>query len=117
MSDSLVTPWTIACQAPLSMGFPKQEYCSGLPFTSPGDLPDSGIESTSPALAGRFSTTEPPGKPLFINVFLTFPKRTKGNKCSDYNSIGCNSLLVEDKFSKLKIVIKYYNLLCLLVFV
>ena len=49
---------------PLSMGFPRQEYWSGLPFPSPGDLPDPGIELVSPASAGRFSTTEPPGKPL-----------------------------------------------------
>ena len=59
-----VTPWTIAHQAPLSMGFPRQEDCSGLPFPSPGHLPDPGIESASPALAGGFFTTEPPGKPL-----------------------------------------------------
>ena len=53
MSDSFGTPWTIACQAPLSMGFPKQEYWSGLPFPSPGDLANPGIEHTSPALAGK----------------------------------------------------------------
>ena len=57
------TPWTIAHQAPLSMGFSKQEYWSGLPFPSPGDLPHPGIEPASPALAGRFFTAEPPGKP------------------------------------------------------
>ena len=50
-------------QAPLSMGFPRQEYWSGLPCPPPGDLPDPGIEPASPALAGRFFTTEPPGKP------------------------------------------------------
>ena len=54
---------TIVCQALLSLGFPRQEYWSELPFPSPGDLPDPGIESTSPALADRFFTTEPPGKP------------------------------------------------------
>ena len=43
---TLVTPWTVACQAPLSMGFPRQEYCSGLPFPSPGDCPNLGIETT-----------------------------------------------------------------------
>ena len=58
-----VTPWTIAHQAPLSMGFSRQEYWSRLPFPSPGDLPNSGIKSVSPALAGKFFTTEPPGKP------------------------------------------------------
>ena len=49
MSNS-ATPWTIACQAPLSMGFSRQEYWSGLPFPSPGDLPDAGIEHRSPTL-------------------------------------------------------------------
>ena len=57
------TLWTAACQTPLSMGFPRQEYWSGLPFASPGDLLDPRIEPESPALAGRFFTTEPPGKP------------------------------------------------------
>ena len=52
-----VTPWTIAHQAPLSMGFPRQEYWSGLPFPSPGDLPDSGIKPASPALAAGCFTT------------------------------------------------------------
>ena len=62
MPDSFVIPWTVACQAPLSMGFSRQEYLSGLPFTLSGDLPDPGIEPMSPALAGGFFTTEPPGK-------------------------------------------------------
>ena len=55
----LVTPWTVACQAPLSMGFSRQEYWSGLPCPPPGDLLDPGIEpaSLSYALAGRFFTT------------------------------------------------------------
>ena len=63
MSDSFVTPWTVAQQAPLSMGFPRQEYRSGYPFPSPGDLPSPGIKPGSPTLAGRFFTAEPPGKP------------------------------------------------------
>ena len=53
------TPWIVALQAPLSMGFPRQEYWSGLPFPHPGDLPDPGIEPVSPALAGGFFTTAP----------------------------------------------------------
>ena len=53
-------------QAPLSMGFPRQEYWSGLPSPSPGDLPHPGIEPASSALAGRFFTTEPPGKPSLL---------------------------------------------------
>ena len=58
-----VTPWTVACQAPLSMEFSRQEYWSGLPFPSPGDLSNPGIEPTASALAGRFYMTVPPGKP------------------------------------------------------
>ena len=50
------TLWTVACQAPLSMGFSREEYWNALPFPSPGDLPDLGIELGSPALAGRFFT-------------------------------------------------------------
>ena len=61
MSDS-ATPWTVARQAPLSMGFPRQEYWSGLPFPSLGDLPDPGIKPLSAAWAGRFFTAEPSGK-------------------------------------------------------
>ena len=71
MSDSLVVPWTVACQAPLSMGFPRQEHWSGLPFPPPGDLPDPGIEPLSlmsPALAGRFFSTESLGKPNILNI-------------------------------------------------
>ena len=55
-----VTPWSVARQAPLSMGFPRQGYWSGLPFPSPEDLPNPRIEPTSPALAGGLFTTEPP---------------------------------------------------------
>ena len=60
------TPWTVARQAPLSMELSWQEYWSGFSFPPPGDLPDLGIEPTSPAspvLAGGFFTAEPPGKP------------------------------------------------------
>ena len=57
------TLWTVAHLAPLSMGFSRQEYWSGLPFPSPGDLPDPGIEPRSPALQADALTSEPPGKP------------------------------------------------------
>ena len=66
MSDSLVTPWTVALLAPLSMGFLRQEYWSGLPFPTSGDLSNSGTEPESPALAGRFFATEPPSKPVVL---------------------------------------------------
>ena len=58
-----MTPWTVAHQAPLAVGFFRQEYGSGLPFPSPGHLPNPGIEPSSPALVGGLFTTEPPGKP------------------------------------------------------
>ena len=57
------TRWTVAYQASPSMGFSRQEYWSGLPFPSPGDLPDLGIKPRSPALEADALTSEPPGKP------------------------------------------------------
>ena len=71
MSDSFVTPWTVACQAPLSMGFPRQEDWSGLPFPPPGDLPGLGIELASSVLTDRFFTVEPPGKP-HVYVYIIY---------------------------------------------
>ena len=68
-----MTPWTVARQALLSMGFSRQEYWSGLPFPSSGDLSDPGIEPMSPvslALAGRFLTTEPPGDPTHTYIYI-----------------------------------------------
>ena len=62
MSALFVTPWTVAHQAPPFMGFPRQEYGSGLPWPSPGDLPDPGIKPGSPALQADALTSEPPGK-------------------------------------------------------
>ena len=62
VSDTFATPWTVALQAPLPMGFPRQEYWSGLPYSFPGDLPDPWIKPASPALAGRLFITVPPGK-------------------------------------------------------
>ena len=66
-----MTPWTVVRQASLSMGFPRQEYWSGLPFPSPGDLPNPGIESAYLALAGRFFTYEPPEKPSWLILEFT----------------------------------------------
>ena len=57
-----VTPWTVAYQTPQSMEFSRQEYWSGLPFPSPGDLPDPGIKPVSPALQADALLSEPPGK-------------------------------------------------------
>ena len=80
-----MTPWTVALQTSLSMEFFRQEYWSGLPFPSPGDLPERGMEPMSlesPVLVGRFFTTAPPGKPsiniLLINNIVHFPSEHKG---------------------------------------
>ena len=62
LCPTLATPWTVAHQAALSVGFPRQEYWSRLPFPSPGDLPNPGIEPGSPALQADSIATEPPGK-------------------------------------------------------
>ena len=66
-----VTQCTVACWAPLSMGFSKQEYWGGLPFPTPGDLPDPGMEPVSPALAGEFFPSEAPGKPAWLTCLLS----------------------------------------------
>ena len=59
---TLCDPWTVAHQAPPSMGFSRQEYWSGLPFPSPGDLPDPGIKPRSPTLQADALTSAPPGE-------------------------------------------------------
>ena len=67
-----MTPWTVACQAPLSMGFSRQEYWSGLPFPSPGDFPDPGIKLGSPALQADSLLSEPSGNPSTFVLIFTF---------------------------------------------
>ena len=64
-----VTPWTVVHQAPLCMEFPRQEYWSGLPLPTPGDLPNPGIKPASLALAGKFFTTVSPRKPILYYIF------------------------------------------------
>ena len=78
VSDSFATPQTIAHLAPLSVGFTRQEYWSGLPLPSPGHLPNPRTEPQSPALTGRFFTTVPPGKPqLCLLAFILNMKSSK----------------------------------------
>ena len=100
-----VTPWTAAYQAPLSMVFSRQEYWSGLPFPSPGDLPDPGIEPGSPAFQVDALTSEPPGKPIIINIYLyilvfmfLFSKflSSVGNDitCPQFIQVQCQSLTI-----------------------
>ena len=75
----LMTPWTKACQAPLSMGFPRQEYWSGLPFPPPGDLPNWPRDQTHiSCTVDRLFTTEPPGKPQICISSISPMQRTKG---------------------------------------
>ena len=66
------TPWTVDYQAPSSMGFSRQEYWSGLPFPSPGDLPNPGIKPGSPALQANSVPAEPPEKPTNTGVGSLF---------------------------------------------
>ena len=70
LSDSLVSPWTVARQAPLSMGFSRPEYWSGLPFPSPGNRPDPGIEMGSPTLQPDCLSSELPGKFLHEGMYV-----------------------------------------------
>ena len=76
-----VIPRTVAHQAPLSMGFPRQEYWSGLPCPPPGDLPDPGIEPAPPASQADSLPTEPPGKPFSNGVHPHISWDTFGNAC------------------------------------
>ena len=69
VSDS-ATPWTVAYQAPLFLGLPRQEYWSGLPFPSPGDLPNPGIKPRSPILQADALPSEPPGKPHVLERLI-----------------------------------------------
>ena len=82
MSDS-VTPWTVVHQALLSMGFSRQEYWSGLPFPSKGDLPNAGIKPRSLALQGDSLLSEPPGKPIHIyDPHITWDTHVQKHCCS-----------------------------------
>ena len=74
---TLCDPWTVAHQAPPSMGFSRQEYWSGLPFPSPGDLPNPGIEPRSPTLQADALTSAPPGKPNTLANIVAYQRVTK----------------------------------------
>ena len=107
MSSSFETQWTVTHQAPLSMGFPRQEYWSGLPFPSSGDLPVPGTEPMSPALAGGFITAEPPGKPDSIvnSVNWQYYEPTSVSSqmfsfSSLFNSLTFNITWAQSKFSR-----------------
>ena len=89
------TPWTVACQVPLSLGFPRQEYWSRLPFPPPKDFFTQGSEPeslASPALAGRFFTIEPPGKPVIHAWSTDFLQKYQDNSIKYVNTI-CYAML------------------------
>ena len=94
-SDSFATQWTAAYLAPLSIVFPRQEHWSGLPFPFPGALPNPGTEPESLALAGRFFTTETPGKLTYINTKFYLK----------YLSSACKMLVKTKKYDRKK---RYY---------
>ena len=87
MSDSFVSPGTVACQVPLSMGFPRHEYWSELTFPSSGDLPDSGIEPVSPALEGRFFAISATGEAPKVKVSVVQSCPTLCDLCYVFLSI------------------------------
>ena len=86
---TLCDPWTVVGQAPPSMGFSRREYWTGLPFPSPGDLPDSGIKPRSPALQADSLPSEPPGNPVWYftrkQFRLYFQKVTKVPRITNYD--------------------------------
>ena len=97
MSDPFVTPWTVAYQAPLSMGFPRQEYWSWLPFPSPGDLPDPGIEPTSALAGGFFGGSVVKNPPAEQEAWVQSPEERNPSplQCSslgDPSPLQCSSL-------------------------
>ena len=90
-----VTPRTVAHQAPLSMGFSRQEYWSGLPFPPTGNLSDPGIKSVNPALAGGFFTIALPGKPMNCRTLDSLTMSWKSSVKRNYwTSMKINSLLL-----------------------
>ena len=95
VAKTLLRPHGLVCQAPLSMGFPRQEYWSGLPFPSSGDLPNQGIKPESPALQGRFFTIEPPGNIQYMVVItMSFIVSTFSSCSSKKKTSGCYTQVI-----------------------
>jgi len=91
MSNSFATPWVIDCQTPLSMGFPRQEYWNGLPFTSPVDLPDPGIKPASSTLQASFLPLSLQGN---VYKIMSFEKREFSvQMCMSFLSFSCPAAL------------------------
>ena len=79
-------PWTVACQAPLSMGFPRQKHWSGLPWPPPGDLPNPGVKPQVSCIAGGFFTTEPPEELLIKLLLLLLSRFSRVRLCDPVDS-------------------------------
>ena len=94
--STLVTPWTVALQAPLSIGFPRQEYWSGLPFHSPGHLADPRIKPLSPDLQADSLPTEPPGNPC--TLILIYLKTEVYAKAQSSKAVVPNLFGTRDQF-------------------
>ena len=94
MSDSFATPWTAAHQAPLSIRFSRQGYWNGLPFPSPGDLPNPGIEPRSPALQADSLPTELRGKLQYFLRGKNIIKRKTEEKIDEKSSSSLDSVIL-----------------------
>ena len=106
MPNSFASPWSVARQTPLSVGFPRQEYWSGLLCPPPGDLPKPGIEPKPPALAGLFFATEPSGKPLNSIKILSYTVICRiSHQCWSYVSVLLNSFSFASSFANLHAVL------------
>ena len=118
---TLETPWTVACQAPLSMGFSRQEYWSGLPFPPPGDLPNPGTEPRFPALQADSLPTELGGKPFLSSrnsqfaVYKKWQARQKERKEHWSPNSTINFLLDKTGFSYLNYNKKFHSNLTYLI--
>ena len=104
-----VTPWTVVYQAPLSMGFPRQESWSRLPFPSLGELLDPGMEPVSPALAGKFFTIEPSGKPRILQQVLldAFQTATFHSFFADAISVLLYSTIYSEKARRADFILRF----------
>ena len=121
-AQSCLTPWTVAPQALLSMGLSRQEYWRGLPFPSPGGLPNPGIEPLSPGfptLTGGFFTTESPGKPqinlfniMYLSLFLCLRVQKHANRHLNWRESQMTAFYIFQ--SQWKLNLKIHSLLCCL---
>ena len=105
------TPWTVAYQAPQSVGFSRQECWSRLPFPSPGDLPDPGIEPGSPALQADTLPSKPPGKPSKITVWLENKKEQSRQRKGLEWQAKCNEKSFELVIENISIELRTVTLL------